>query len=223
MGGGNFEIGKGFSLACIYKCFFKMDYKLLADKSLVKLLSSSDTLAYKEIYTRYWRQVYLAALKKVDSKEIAEELAQDLFCSIWEKRGRNIIDNLGGYLNRAIRYQVIDYIRMKLTQDKYINHTRTRTSENLYPDGENSTIFKELSDAIHAAILKLPEKSREIFILSRFEHKSTKEIALIIGLTEKAVEYHITKCLKAMRLYLKVYLPILLLVVSGKYFFFFLG
>ena len=44
--GCNFEIGKGFSVACIDKCFFKMDYKPLADKSLVELLSSSDTLAY---------------------------------------------------------------------------------------------------------------------------------------------------------------------------------
>ncbi len=189
-----------------------MDYKLLADKSLVEFLCNSDPLAYEEIYTRYWRQVYLAAFKKVGSKEIAEELTQDLFCSIWEKREKSTIDNLGGYLNRAIRYQVIDFIRSQLTKEKYSTHIKTTEEESMYINGEHATIAKELSDAIQAAVAQLPEKSRQIFILSRFEHKSIREIASIVGLSDKAVEYHMTKCLKAMRVYLKDYMPILFLI-----------
>jgi RNA polymerase sigma-70 factor (ECF subfamily) len=65
--------------------------------------------------------------------------------------------------------------------------------------------FSELSDAVEEAMKKLPEKTCEVFRMSRFENQSVKEIAVQLNLSEKAVEYHITKSLKLLRENLKAY------------------
>lgn len=188
-----------------------MDYTLLADIYLVGMLANSDPLAYREIYHRYWKQVYLLALRKTGSREISEELTQDVFVSLWEKRASRSIDHLAAYLNTAVRYRVIDFIRAELTKNRYLGGLKAQPSPLLSTDPEDVAISKELSKAIQSAVLKLPEQTREIFKLSRFEHKRVKEIALSFSLSEKAVEYHITKALKAMRLYLKDYMLLVLL------------
>lgn len=73
---------------------------------------------------------------------------------------------------------------------------------------ESSLTFHELSQAIEKAIATLPEKTRQVFRLSRFDHLSIREIATNLNISEKAVEYHITQSLKTLRFYLKDYLDI---------------
>lgn len=179
-----------------------MNYKVFDDAILLKLLKAGDGSALEEIYARYSEMVFLAALKKVKLKSIAEELVQNIFISLWVKRETAQIQQLQAYLQSAVRYQVIDYIRSQLIRERYCQVAREQMNvqENL---SESRLLMHELSIAIDNTIKKLPQKTQEIFRLSRYEKRSVKEIAQYMNLSEKAVEYHVTQSLKFMRLHLK--------------------
>lgn len=183
-------------------CF--MSYELLNDELLLKLLKTSDEKAFQEIYVRYWKQIYLNALKKLRSADLAEELTQSLFVSLWEKREQNSIDNLPAYLNTAVRYKVINYIESRYSRQWNLQKD---LSEALADDAtDHSILLDDLNAAIYRAIELLPAKTQEVFKLSRFDRYSVREIAMQMNLSEKAVEYHITQSLKHMRLHLKEYM-----------------
>lgn len=190
-----------------------MNYKVFDDAILLKLLKAGDGSALEEIYVRYSEMVFLAALKKVRSKAIAEELVQNLFISLWVKRETAQIQHLPSYLQSAVRYQVIDYIRAQLIRERYYQSAKEQMAVQ-----ENSTesrlLLHELSIAIDNTIKKLPQKTQEIFRLSRYEKRSTKEIAQHMNLSEKAVEYHVTQSLKFMRLHLKDFIIVELLLLN---------
>lgn len=183
-----------------------MNYKDLDDAILLKLLKAGDGSALETIYFRYSESVFMAAFKKVRSREIAEELVQNLFIRLWIKREELNIQQLQSYLQTAIRYQVIDYIRSKIIQERYFRFAKDHlsTHEN---NSESTLLLHELAVAIDNTIKKLPQKTQEIFRLSRYEKRSIKEIAQYMNLSEKAVQYHMTQSLKFMRLHLKKFLP----------------
>jgi RNA polymerase sigma-70 factor (family 1) len=179
-----------------------MAYRLLNDEMLLKLLKASDEEAYREIYLRHWKPLFLTACKKVHSKEIAEELLQNIFLSLWEKRAVLNIEQLGAYLATSVKYQVLNYVKSCIIKERYL-HLSKKHPELSQEDGDTTLIMHELSAAINHAIDQLPEKTREIFKLSRFENRSIKEIAQSLSISEKVVEYHITKSLKLLRVELK--------------------
>lgn len=190
-----------------------MNYKAFDDAILLKLLKAGDGSALEAIYARYSEMVLLAALKKVRSKAVAEELVQNIFISLWVKRETAQIQQLQAYLQSAIRYQVIDYIRSQLIREKYYQSAGAQMTiqENL---SESRLLLHELSKAIDTTIKKLPQKTQEIFRLSRYEKRSVKEIAQYMNLSEKAVEYHVTQSLKFMRLHLKDFIIVELFLLS---------
>jgi RNA polymerase sigma-70 factor, Bacteroides expansion family 1 len=179
-----------------------MNYSIFDDAILLKLLKAGDGAALKEIYFRYSETVFVAALKKVRSREVAEELVQNLFIRLWIKREEQQIHHLPAYLQTAIRYQVIDHIRSRMVHERVYQSAKEQQ-----PAHENSSesrlLLHELALAIDNTIKKLPQKTQEIFRLSRYEKRSIKEIAQYMGLSEKAVEYHMTQSLKFMRVHLK--------------------
>jgi len=189
-----------------------MDYRLLADEVLLKFLKISDERAFEEIYRRYWWQLYVAALTKINNKEVAEDIIQTVFTDLWEKRERHSINNIPAYLGTSVKYQVINYIKSAISKKAHLSHISEsqRREEN---KNELALLVKELNEAIDQAINRLPQKTQTIFRLSRFERHSNKDISRIMDVSEKAVEYHITQSLKALRLYLKGFMLVDLLLV----------
>ena len=190
-----------------------MNYRLLDDEMLIKLLKVSDENAFREIYLRYWKSLYVAALKKVQVKETAEEIVQNVIISVWHKRAASNIQHLQSYLNTAIKYQVINHLKAKICREKKHHElvARQLQSENT---GENVLIINELSLAIDRAIKMLPEKTGLVFKLNRLENHSVKEISAHMNISEKAVEYHITKSLKIMRGHLKEFIALAALMLQ---------
>ncbi|HEX6431267.1 MAG TPA: RNA polymerase sigma-70 factor [Niastella sp.] len=184
-----------------------MDLRGLTDEILLRLLKADDDKAFKEIYSRYWKPIFETAYRRVASREIAKELVQSVFLRIWEKRHSIQIHHLQSYLQTAIKNRVINYIESTLVHKKYLQHVMDSTAG--ICQGTEATIsFHDLSQAIEKAIDLLPEKTRHVFRLSRFDHLSIHEIAASLNISEKAVEYHITQSLKTLRLQLKDYLDI---------------
>jgi len=179
-----------------------MDYRLLEDEVLLKFLRISDDLAFKEIYVRYWKDLYFSTISKINSKEVAEDIIQSVFTGLWEKRETHSIQNLSAYLHTAVKYQVINYIKSAISKKSHlliVGEEQKKQESNT----DLLLLLQELNAAIDKALDQLPSKTQTIFRLSRFEQHSNKEISNIMHLSEKAVEYHISQSLKSLRFYLR--------------------
>ncbi|WP_316815641.1 RNA polymerase sigma factor [Pedobacter nyackensis] len=190
-----------------------MDYKLLSDDELIVLFKGDDERAFKEIYLRYWRQVYHVAYRKVHHKELAEELTQNLFVELWRRRATLAIHTLGAYLFGSLRYSIINHYKSLLVQENYHNYIKASNNFGVVNNADYLLMLNELSEALAKGIALLPKKTAEVFRMSRMEHRSIKDISEQLNISEKAVEYHITQSLKSIRLYLKEYLFLVLLFI----------
>ncbi len=184
-----------------------MYYQLQKDEVLIELLSRSDTKAFDEIYRRYWIVVFRYAVCKVHTEEIAKDLCQDVFVSLWQRRNAVSIQHLEAYLVQATKFGVLNHIRGKIKDKKLYDLAASSQSED--NETENDVAFHKLMTAWEEAISRLPVKTRQIFKLSKMENFSNKEIASRMDLTEKAVEYHITKSYKMIRILLKDFIVLL--------------
>ncbi len=188
-----------------------MNYQLLTDHKLAALLKSSDQKAFRALYERYWKLLYVAAYHKLRSKELAEEVVQNIFTGIWEKRLTTEIREPEHYLRTALRYQVISTIEAQLAKEKLLRHPSLQHENTA--DAFSPINLMDLHTAMQQAIAMLPEKTGEIFRLSRLEHYPIKQIAKQMNISEKAVEYHITQSLKMMRMQLKDFMVLLFFYV----------
>jgi len=159
--------------------------------------------AFELLYRNHWYTLYAMALKQTGSSQDAEELVQMLFERIWKNRDTLVVKNWGAFLAVSLRNQIIDFQRKNATEKKFLEHYKAETTTSGAEDIFN---LHNLNETIEALLKQLPEKTQEVFKLSRFEKKSVKEIAGSMQLTEKAVEYHITKSLKLLRRHLRSYI-----------------
>jgi RNA polymerase sigma-70 factor (ECF subfamily) len=177
-----------------------MIYASLDENDLIRLLNEGDKNAFQEIYKRYWKKLYQVAERKV-RKEIAEEIIQDIFISLWNNR-KTTINNLKYYLFSSVKYGILNHFKKQITEYNFSEEALYESSK-FDNSTEYSLFLEDLLKSIEAALLHLPPKTQQIFRLSRFELLSTKEIAVQLNLSEKAIEYHLTQALKTLRIYLK--------------------
>lgn len=142
------------------------------------------------------------AYSKVRSKEVTEEIVQDLFTSLWDKRGSLSINNLPSYLFTSVKHRALNYIESQIVHKKYWDYSRKYIPKQEYAT-ETIIDFNELMEAIEDGVDHLPEKSKRVFRLNRMEGHSVHEIASILNLSEKAIQYHLTQSLKKLRFHLK--------------------
>ena len=180
------------------------------EQNLVESLRKGDETAYAHIFKLYWKSLYCQAHTKVRSHEVAEEIVQDLFLTLWEKRNVLVITNLSHYLRTALRNKCIDHIRTRVVKDKYWNYYKLFVPHQT-DNTEETVSYNNLVEALENGMASLPEKTKGIFALSRMEGKSVADVAKSFKLSEKAVEYHLTKSLKVLKVYLKDFVFLLLL------------
>jgi RNA polymerase sigma-70 factor (ECF subfamily) len=174
-----------------------------ADEKLLTLLKDGHEEAFDCLYYRYRNKLFSIAYNRLKSKEIAEELVQDVFADIWQKRSSlHLRNNLSSYLCTAIKYAVLDHIRAQKTKDKYVAEM-LKSSENASPSLEQNLYVDELDYHLNKSIDALPEKCREVFTLSRYENYSVREIAEKLDISPETAKYHIAHALKKLRVNLK--------------------
>lgn len=182
-----------------------LNHREFTEEELIRGLRDGSQLAFEAIYKLYWHRLYMTAYSKVESHAEAEEIVQNIFSALWEKRHMLLITNLGAYLQISVRNRIINHIRGKITQRRYWEYYK-----NYIPIGRESTsdtvMYDDLADAVEVAVNRLPEKSRQVFRLNRLEGKSIREIANLMKLSEKAIEYHLTKSIKELKVHLKDYI-----------------
>lgn len=174
-------------------------YNTFSDSELTSLLKMGDKIAYTEIYKRYTGVLYRHAYAKLNDREEAKDLVQELFVCLWHRRSDIYISStLSGYLYSSIRNRVINVISHKRVMENYSASIKDF-------DGANEAITdhlireKELAHLIEQEISNLPEKMREIFKLSRKANLSHREIAHQLDLAEKTVKNQVNNALKILK------------------------
>ncbi len=189
-----------------------MDFHILSDEELVVRLRLGQAAAVREIYNRYWKEILLVFYRKLHHQELAEELTQNLFVSLWEKRETADIKQLRFYLFGAVKFSILNHYKALSIQEKHLDNycLNKQSQENVT---EKEVLLHDLSSAIEKGINLLPVKTQQVFRLSRMQHHSVKEISSDLNISEKTVEYHITRSVKVLRLYLKDYLLVFMLML----------
>lgn len=184
-----------------------MPISTYTDNELLQAIRQDDQRAFSELVTRYWKKVHVVAYARIPSLDATEEIVQNLFVSIWEKRATLDIQHLPSYLNAAVKNRVLNYIKSQLIEQKHWNYYKQFISQ--YDDvTEHDIEVNELMEVIETGMNDLPEKSKKIFKLHQFEGYSIAEIASRLNLSEKAIQYHIRQSTKQLRLHLKDYMSL---------------
>lgn len=193
-------------------------FKAYSDEGLLKLLKQQELGAFEEIYLRYWKKLYSAAFKRVQSREISEELVQDIFTSLWMNREILNIEILSPYLSSAVKYKVINYFEREMSRRTY-SELQLQAPEPMINSTEETVLLNELNLALEREIQKLPPKRQEIFKLSRQQHLSIKQVASHLGISEKTAENQLGKALKVLKLNLKhfnIFMITFLAIISNR-------
>ena len=187
-------------------------YRSYSDSELSYLLTQDDEQAFTEIYHRFYGLLFIHASKRLNSDEEAKDVVQQLFESLWLKRAQVKPDgNLSAYLYKAIRHRILDIFSHQEVENKYVDSLQSFIDqEQEFTDYRVRE--KQMKALIEKEIDSLPPKMREIFLLSRMENKSHKEIAQELGISELTVKTQVKKALKILRskLGLFVYVAFLL-------------
>jgi RNA polymerase sigma-70 factor (ECF subfamily) len=180
-----------------------------SEEQLIEHLRAGDVDAFEEIYRRYWRRLYAAARQKVYETEVVEELLQDLFTRLWERRETLLVAHLEAYLFTALKYGIVKHIRSKMVRERYTEYALLNQPAGTHSTEEDISLH-ELTLALSQSIAALPEKTRTIFQLHRLKYKPVKEIATLLQIPERTVEYHLHKAVGTLRVYLQDFLVCLL-------------
>jgi RNA polymerase sigma-70 factor (ECF subfamily) len=183
----------------------------LSTQALVERLSVGDEDAFKAIYERYWEKLFRICVYYTHSQADSEDLLIGIFMSLWNNRSSVIIEHLESYLIKAAKNQSYKYLLQQQRKKKQLHAfqqtSETATTESLSP--ETLMVVKELDLQIQSGVKSLPEKTQRIFLLNREKGLTYQEIARVLGISVKTVEYHISKALSALGKYILLLLIIL--------------
>ncbi|MBV6644851.1 MAG: RNA polymerase sigma-70 factor [Cyclobacteriaceae bacterium] len=166
-------------------------------------IKSGDLGAFEVLFKQHYQDIFRYAYRFVSNDVVAEEIAQEVFMYIWEKRQQiSIESSLVSYLYSAARNKSINYLKLELPK---INNRSDIYEIDI--EDENITEIVEDSDqlrkVINSAISELPAKCKEIFMMSRYEGLTYDEIAEEMSLSKKTVENQMGIALKKLRESLK--------------------
>lgn len=182
------------------------------DAKYIKGLREGDRVVFEQIFREYYPKLCNYARRYIADKSTAEEVVQDFFCKLWERRGEiQINTSFSNYLYKSVVNYCYNHFRKVETERKIIDY-----GDELPEAGAGHSLQShgELDHQLGRALLEMPEKRREIFELSRFEGLKYHEIAEKLNLSVKTVETQMTRSLEFLRHYLKEYLSVILLLIS---------
>lgn len=185
------------------------------DHDILSSLAEGDVRAFDIIYQKFFSKLYGAAYKRLQNRELTEEVIQELFISIWERRKTLVVNTtLESYLFSSVKYLVIAQYKKNNLFEQYANTLKLQEEDHNFT--EQMVAFDELSEAYQKALQRLPERCREVFLLKR-SGLSLREISEQLDISEKTVENQMTKALKVLREALSDYTSFSILLIPLLY------
>jgi RNA polymerase sigma-70 factor (ECF subfamily) len=174
----------------------------------MKQLPFKDIQSFEVLFRQYYQMLCSYAYRFVNDTDMAEEIVQELFYKLWEKRSEiQVTSSLKSYLFSAVHNRCLKFIEHRNVEARYKNYYLLHGSEIDYQQQESSNA-KELQGIIERTLDSLPNRCSHIFRLNRFEGLKYNEIAVKLSISVKTVEANMGKALKLLRRNLKNYVEI---------------
>lgn len=167
---------------------------MLNENELLHLLKEDDEGAFAVLYKKYWFVLYKVAWKRMKHKDRAKDVVQDVFISLWNRRGELEVEHLEAWLLTATKFQVLK----RLSREKI--STDIALEDDIHVQDSSSTDerirTKEYAANLEAIIRNLPHKRREIFLLRYEQSLTTSDIASRLNLTRKTVQNQLIRAMQ---------------------------
>ncbi|WP_343702112.1 sigma-70 family RNA polymerase sigma factor [Chitinophaga sp.] len=171
-----------------------------SESELLRMIASGDEQAYQAVFERYWDAVYSTALLLTKSPTLAEDVAQDVFTVLWEKKASlPTVEKLEGFLFITARNMIYTRFRKLASGDAYKRYILDCFREEGGRRADEITEVRELEQTILRAIQQLPPQQQKAFRLSRFEGMRHEEIAVTMGLSRVTIKSYIVQAIATLR------------------------
>ncbi|CAL1517803.1 RNA polymerase sigma-70 factor [Chitinophaga sp. MM2321] len=171
----------------------------LNDEVLLEQFRQGNTLAFEELYKRFWGVLYLQAYRILTQEEDAQDIVQEVFTALWTKAANiQLSGSLAAYLYAATRNRVLNMLASKRTYQTHLSSLKHFLSGT----NNNSLQYiteKEITARMEREIRALPAKMREVFELSRKTSLTHKEIAHQLQLSQETVKKQISNAIRTLR------------------------
>ena len=183
------------------------------EPSAIPLAFNGEGQTFEKLFKTHFKSLYAYAYTIVKDEMAAEEMVQNVFFKIWEKKGGLDIQSPAlAYLYKSVYHESLNYLKHQKVKAAYQAHT-VYQMKNQSDHASKKIMLSELEQQINKALDELPEQCRTIFQMSRFEELKYQQIADRLGLSIKTVENQMGKALKILRLKLVDYLPFLIVLL----------
>lgn len=170
-------------------------------------LKSGNAKSFEALFKQWYEPLCRYAHSILHHQEEAEDITQKTFCKLWELHEKlEIHTSIQSYLYRMVHNECLNRIKQWRMQSEH--NEMVAVGDVGANDVEQSVVHKELSHQIELAIAALPERCRQVFLLSRKQHFSYAKIAKTLQISPNTVETQMVKALKTLRVHLKDYLLI---------------
>ncbi len=170
----------------------------------LRLLKQGDVRSFDALFRHYSSRLYRFAYTYLRDRAEAEEIVQDCFLKIWEKRADLRVDvSLKGYLFTIAHNAILNQLRQQRRHQLYEHGVRQADPSEAVPG--SAVEYAELEQFYLAALEKLPPKRRQVFVMSRQQGLSYAEIARELNLSVKTVETQIAQALKFLDSYMRLH------------------
>lgn len=190
--------------------------------SIFNMENISDIKEFNKLFSNYQRVFIRFANTYIQDEETAEDIVVDSLVYYWENRhSLTSNSNIPAYIMEVVKHKSLNYLRnQRIREDieqtlwTHMDRIRRLKITAIEACNPEELFSSEAQRLVNEALESLPEKTRTIFIMSRYENKAHKEIADHFNLSTKSIEFHITKALDVLRTKLKDYLPFLLFFLN---------
>lgn len=178
------------------------DYTNLSDIELLEMLREGDQMVFEKLYKQYSAKLYINVLKLVKDEQVAEELIQELFTRIWQKKSElNIESSLAAYLYRMAQNLVHDFFR-KLQRDKRMQDYFIAVTTAYYDHIEEALHYRESEGILKQAMEQLTPQQYKVYQLCKIDGYSYKEAALKMGISPHTIKEYLGNANKAVKNFL---------------------
>lgn len=157
-----------------------------------------DRRSFEQIYDLHWEKVLAVCYNNIKELEPAKGMVQEIFKSLWERKEELQLQNVEHYLIRAAKFKTFEYIRNKVNRQKHLEFQMMdcRYASNCT---EEQVLFNDLKEKLDDLVDTLPCQCKRVYKMSREQGMSNGEIANLLFISERAVEYHITKAMSRIK------------------------
>jgi len=184
----------------------------IAEKELINRLKNGDQTAFELLFHAYYPGLVVYSSQFTADRDEAEEIVQDFFVRCWQKHQFiQPSDTLKNYFFSSVKNRSLNFLKHKKIEESYMKQL-SELSENHLVYEPDLYVASDLQEKIKNSMNLLPQRCREIFMMSRIRGLKNEEIANELKLSKRTVETQISNALKLLRIELKDYAGLLLIL-----------